>query len=95
MAEWTYSRYALGHQRPIPESFRREVDEADKNDLQELVEACAEDDHRNHDGWEGGDQERPIHLHKDGVLHSSYTVDVEYEPVFHAQRAAAQQGTTP
>ena len=87
MTTWTYSPYFNGRGRPIPKDFNHEED-----DLLDLAEACAEDDHKNHDGFERGD-ERIINLFQDGVLHSSYAVAVEYEPVFHAQRAQAQKGT--
>nr|WP_279088643.1 hypothetical protein [Comamonas thiooxydans] len=85
MAVWTYSPYFNGHKRPIPTSFNHEED-----DLQDLAEACAEDDHSNYDGFERGNQ-RAINLFLDGTLHSSYTVTVDYEPVFSAQRAQAQK----
>lgn len=88
MSTWTYSPYLNGRQRPLPKSLVS----LDEDDLQCMAEACAEDDHTNHDGWERGN-EFAIFLFKDGALHSTYTVTVDYEPVFHAQPAAAKEGS--
>ena len=91
MAVWTYSRYENGHQRETPpEARRHDDDELDQGALEELAEACASDDHYNHDGWDGGNDERSIHLFRNGIHHSTYTATVDYQPVFTAQ--AAQGG---
>ncbi len=92
MAVLTYSRYEDGHQREIPPEARQaDDDDLDEYELNDLAEACASDDHSNHDGWEGDHSERTIHLFCNGRHHSTYTVTVEYEPVFSAQRAQAQK----
>jgi hypothetical protein len=92
MATWTYSRYRDGHQRPAKIPFPRSWDEEDESDLEQIAEECAKDDHYNYDGWEGDHSEREIFLFRDCKLHRAYTVTVEYEPTFSAQRAAAQEG---
>lgn len=90
MSNWTYSRGKSGYKRELPPEAKFNG-EPDDGELGEIAEACAEDDHYNHDGWEGDKDEREIHLWRDGVLHSSYTVTVEYSPSFSAERAASQQ----
>lgn len=92
MAVWTYSRYDHGHQHETPPEARwADDDDPSTSELEDLAEACASDDHYNHDGWEGDHSERTIHLYRNGQHHSTYTVTVEYEPVFSAQRAQAQK----
>ena len=93
MAKWTYSRYQNGYAHELPPEVRFNG-EPDESELESIAEACAEDDHVNHDGWEGDRNERDIYLFRDGELHSSYTVMVEYTPTFSAERAAqaAKQG---
>lgn len=90
MSTWTYSRYRSGHGRQLPEGARiNPEDETDDYELGVVAEACAQDDHSNHDGWEGDRTERDIYLFRDGELHSHFVVTVEYEPTFSAQRVAA------
>lgn len=89
VSKWTYSRGQKGYKRELPPEVRFNS-EPDDSELGDIAEACAGDDHYNHDGWEGDKDEREIHLFRDGVLHSSYTVTVEYSPSFSAERAASQ-----
>lgn len=86
MSKWTYSRYKNGYGHELPPEVRFNG-EPDESELLEIAQACAEDDHYNHDGWEGDHNERTIHLFCDGQHHSTYTVTVDYEPVFSAARA--------
>lgn len=89
MSKWTYSRYDHGYQRRLPEDAVIEDDEEDdESALEAAAEICAKDDHDNYDGWEGDRDERDVFLFRDGVLHSHFVVQVEYDPVFSARRAA-------
>lgn len=95
MATWTYSPYDSGYSRPLPKDASIEDgQEDDVGALEEAANACADDDHHNYDGWEGDRRERDIYLYRNGVLHSHFSVSVEYEPVFQASfiNLAAQGG---
>ena len=93
MPKWTYSRYDSGYGRPLPEGASIDAgEESDDSALEAVAEMCAQDDHDNHDGWEGDRCERDIYLFLDGALHSHFVVQVEYEPVFSASRATHKGG---